>query len=156
MFGPPSLSFKVGRSRWQTVLGGLFLGLGAMTTLSVVLSLSHFSPWAVAASFFAWTCSGGLYYRAWRNAPVGTLHWDGTHWHWADSVDYSVQRVSVTIDLQRWMLVRLERVSARPIWLWLERGAEPYGTWTALRRALVYAARQPRSSDALANDGVYP
>lgn len=156
MIGPPSLSFKVGRSRWQTVTGSLFVGLGAATALGMVLGPSHFSPWAAVFAVFASIFSGLVFYRAWRYAPVGTLHWDGTHWHWADNVDYSVLGLSVTMDLQRWMLVRLERVAARPLWIWLEHGEESHTAWIALRRALVYAARQARPLDAMAQDGAYP
>jgi hypothetical protein len=156
MIGPPSLSFKVGRSRWQTTAGYLLIGLGALTMLAMGFSPHHFSPWAVASATFAWGVSGWVFYRAWRDAPVGTLHWDGTHWHWADGGDYSVLSVGVTVDLQRWVMVRLERVSACPMWLWLERGDVSHSAWTALRRALVYAARQPRTSDALIQDGAYP
>ena len=156
MNGPPSLSFNVGRSRWQAATGSLLVGLGAMTTLGVVLSSQHFSILAAASSVLTLACSGGVFYRAWRDAPVGTLYWDGTHWHWADSMDYSVQSVGVAMDLQRRVLVRLERVSARPMWLRLEQGAALPSAWIALRRALVYAARQTRPSDALAQDGVAP
>lgn len=156
MIGPPSLSFKVGRSRWQTATGCLLVGLGAFTTLAMGVSPNHFSPLSVASAVVAWGVFGWVFYRAWRDAPIGTLHWDGTHWHWADSVDYSVQSINVTMDLQRWVLVRLERVTARPMWLWLERDNVSHGTWAALRRALVYAARQPRTSDALTQDGAYP
>jgi hypothetical protein len=156
MIGPPSLSFKVGRSRWQTVTGGLFVGLGIVTALGMLFSPQHFSLWAVASAGIALACAGLVFLIAWRNAPVGTLHWDGAHWHWADSADYSVQNIRVTMDLQRWVLVRLERAGAGALWLWLERGAASYGTWMALRRALVYAERQRQPSDALAADGAYP
>jgi hypothetical protein len=156
MSGPPSLSFKVGRSRWQAATGSLFLGFGAVTTLGMVLSPHHFSPLAVVSAVVAFACTGLAFLRVRRNSPVGTLHWDGTHWHWADSVDYSVQSVRVAMDFQRWMLVRLERESARPVWLWLERGAAPNSTWMALRRALAYAARQSQPSAALEQDGAYP
>jgi hypothetical protein len=111
---------------------------------------------AVLSVAFAVACSALAFYRSWRYAPVGTLYWDGTHWHWADRMDYSVQKVHVTMDLQRWMLVRLERASARPLWLWLEQGAVPKGRWIALRRALVYATRQRQTSNTLAQDGAYP
>jgi hypothetical protein len=156
MIGPPSLSFNVGRSRWQTATGCLLIGLGALTVLAMGLNPNHFSPLAVASAVFAWGLSGWVFYRTWRNAPVGRLHWDGTHWHWADSVDYSVERVGVAMDLQRWVLVRLARTSAPPMWLWLEHGSVSHDAWIALRRALVYAARQPLATNALTQDGAYP
>jgi hypothetical protein len=156
MFGPPSVSFKVDRSWWQTAVGTIFGGFGAVTTLGMALSPHHFSLWAVASAGFAWTASVWMFYRAWRDAPVGTLQWDGAHWHWADGVDYSVTTINVAMDLQRWVLIRLERASASPVWLWLEQGTEESGNWIALRRALVYATRRIQSSDVQAQGSVYP
>lgn len=156
MSGPPSLSYNVGRSRWQAATGALFVGLGVAVMGGMALNPHHFPPAAMVSVAFAVAGSGFAFYRAWRYAPVGTLHWDGAHWHWADRMDYSVQKVQVTMDLQRWMLVWLERETGRPLWLWLEQGGVPKRNWLALRRALVYAARQPRTSNALAQDGAYP
>jgi toxin CptA len=156
MFGPPSVSFKVGRSRWQAVTGVMFVGFGSVTTLAMVLSPHHFPTWAAVFAVIAWACSGWSFYRTLRETPVGTLLWDGIHWHWAGSRDYSVSAISVTMDLQYWMLVRVERISAQPIWLWLERGSRPSTKWIALRRALVHTARRPSAPDALTQGNVYP
>jgi hypothetical protein len=157
MIGPPSLSFKVGGSRWQAVIGGLLLALGTISVLGMALSPRHFSTWAVACAILGWICTVWVFYRARRDAPVGTLYWDGTHWHWADSLDYSVQSVSVAMDFQRLILVRVERTFAPRMWLWLEWDAvQGSKSWISLRRALVYAAHQPRSSGVSAQEGAYP
>jgi hypothetical protein len=156
MFGPPSLTFKVGRSRWQAATGSLFLSLGLAGALGMALSPLHFSPRAVASTFFLLSCIGLAAYWAWRSAPVGALHWDGSQWHWSDGVDHPVQGLAVTLDFQKWVLVRLNLDSARPLWLWLERGAASPNTWMSLRRALVYAARNAISADGRGDEGALP
>jgi len=74
--------------------------------------------------------------QAWRRQAPAVLSWDGTGWQWAgDDGD-----VRVMIDLDRWMLLRVERLAKGRCWIAASRRAAE-GPWSALRAAL--HSRQP-------------
>jgi hypothetical protein len=77
----------------------------------------------------------------------GVLHWDGESWQ-ASFVGLTVTgRVSVHLDLQRQLWLKLHG-TAPPSdhWLWLERDANP-PAWRDLRRA-VYSRAKDVTADA--------
>lgn len=81
--------------------------------------------------------------RGWYAAPIGHLTWDGQFWRW-QSVGYSTGEsavaLSVAIDLQRVLWLRLENSDGACLWLWAEKSALPH-RWTELRRAVHSSAR---------------
>jgi ammonia channel protein AmtB len=70
----------------------------------------------------------------WKNSATGLLQWDGEAWSWAGEL--LVGRVTVVLDLQRLMLIRVKPIDGAPRSLWLESPTSPIA-WSALRRALV-------------------
>lgn len=150
----PPVFYPLGRSSF---LGGLLLGLwlaGALLTLAWA-SLASLSGGLLLAAGAAVALSGVAAALHWKNTPSGQLAWDGQAWCWvsaADPAGVTAPELAVVADLQRWLLLRLERQSGACLWLWAERRAAP-ARWLALRRA-VYSphrfsgAAQPH--DALA------
>jgi hypothetical protein len=74
-------------------------------------------------------------WQAWRGTPQGTLIWDGTTWCFTGAQSSFMGAMSVSLDLQFVLLLRLTPLSGRPLWLWAERKRhEPL--WLPLRRAV--------------------
>lgn len=135
MHRAPAVSFSVGRSRWHLGCVGL-LGVTAwITALVFVLTASH-RDWRCAAILGAALLAPMLTVRGWQRSPSGQLHWDGQQWHWSGFSTTQACRLSLLLDLQRVMLVRLAGESQPPVWLWLE-AAPGNVQWMPLRRAIV-------------------
>jgi toxin CptA len=87
--------------------------------------------------------SGLAAMRCWKNSPVGQLRWDGQVWHW-ECLGYQAglpaRGLSVGLDFQRILLLRLESQNGVVNWLWADRLAMPE-RWLDLRRA-VYSRRK--------------
>jgi len=67
--------------------------------------------------------------------------------------------MSLCLDWQWFVLVRLDADRARPLWLWLQSGSRTDTTWLPLRRAIVSSLvmgrgagrpRQPRAEELTA------
>lgn len=147
MRSAPSVSYPVGRSRLGVCwLAGLWLaGLAAGLAWLIPGPVDGWraAVWAAAlagCAVWAWRWGAGQ--------ARGRLIWDGSAWHWrggcgaddgAGSPDADqALTLSVRLDLQRLLLVRCHAPassSARPRWLWLERGADA-AHWLAMRRAV--------------------
>ena len=146
MHNAPSVSFPVGRSRFQGRLIGVLVGFGALTELtwSVQANSLDWRQWlgaGMCVTILAW--SG----RTWWRTPSGSLSWEGVAWYWAAGARSLVVMPQVVLDLQVALLLRLPRTADTGVtWLWLDRSSNP-SRWMALRRAIYSHAR--RSDDPL-------
>lgn len=143
MHNAPPVAYPLGRSHFQGVaLAGLWLA-GLLVTAGWWLAAPHFD-WRLGIAMAAVAAAGFAAWLGWRNAPVGQLHWDGQVWRW-ESPGYQagtpVLTLSVALDLQRTMLLRLDNHDKATLWLWAHRAAMPE-RWLDLRRA-VYSRRKP-------------
>jgi hypothetical protein len=76
--------------------------------------------------------------------PTGGLRWDGHDWHGPDAANASL---SVHLDLQRYLLVRLNVPSSPDQWLWLDASSDPV-RWDDFRRAVYSRAMHDPQRDA--------
>jgi hypothetical protein len=84
--------------------------------------------------------AGAVAYKGWKSAPVGQLTWDGQCWRWEGTgylTGVAEQKLTVIVDFQNLLLLRLENPAYAHLWLWAERRVRPE-RWLDLRRA-VYA-----------------
>ena len=65
------------------------------------------------------------------------LRWDGQNWLWSRLKDDGVCAVQCVMDLQVWMLLRLQTSEGDSEWIWLRR-KDHLNTWEPLRRALIF------------------
>jgi len=154
MHNAPAVSFPVGRSRFYAamVLGVLTLSASTLVlwvTQADALVLRHL------IGALLWLISAGWAVRAWRQTPVGVLHWDGRVWTWrvgnaGDNMDLVVD-VAVVLDVQIAVLLRLSAQNEL-IWLWPEQRMAAH-QWLALRRAVFAPKPASASPDTL---GVVP
>ena len=90
----------------------------------------------VAAAFVLWLVASGMAWRFWSGLPAGTLAWDGQVWTLQCAAQTQLcGSLTVDLDLQRRMAVRLVATDGSTRWLWLERKLEPL-RWGDLRRAV--------------------
>ena len=76
------------------------------------------------------------------------LRWDGQNWLWSRQNHDGVCAVHCVMDLQVWMLLRLQTSEGASEWIWLQRKDHVH-SWEPLRRALIFDA-------ASADDGRLP
>ena len=108
----------------------------------------------MAAAFVIILGAGVAAHRSWKNVPQGKLAWDGGIWCW-ESPSYQTgiaeQKLSVIVDFQHLLLLRIENQASASVWLWAEQKAMPE-RWLDLRRALFSpgkASGAPRPHDAV-------
>lgn len=110
-----------------------------IAALIFVLNVS-IVDWRCAAVPCAALLAASLAVRGWQRSPSGQLHWDGQQWHWSGFSTTQACRLSLLVDLQRVVLVRLSGEDHPSVWLWLE--AAPGNIhWISLRRAIVSSLR---------------
>ena len=152
MHSAPPVAYPLGRSSLQA---GLLLGVW-LAGVAAFLLCALFAPalgWRLWLMRLAVLATGCVAAWGWKNSPLGVLHWDAQCWHW-ESLAYQsgtpVRRLSVVLDFQRVLLLRLENQDHARLWLWAERPALPE-RWLDLRRA-VYAHHRlsPLSADSRA------
>jgi toxin CptA len=162
MRNAPSVVYPVGRCRFYAALLSALGGLALVVWLLVCWPLlshgpsSPVAPPSQADALIGWL--GGLLWMgwvafavaSWRRSPTGQLQWDahgsaqpGTQapgvWRWRSAAyrdGTPLQQVSLALDLQSRMLLRLRNTDAAHSWVWVEEGRDP-GRWSDLRRALV-------------------
>jgi hypothetical protein len=142
MHNAPPVAYPLGRSHFQGwALAGFWLA-GLLVTLGWWLVAPGFD-WRIVTVIAAVGAAGVAAWLGWRSAPVGQLHWDGQVWRW-ESPGYQagtpVLDLSVALDLQRILLIRLDNHDHASMWLWAHRSAFPE-RWMDLRRA-VYSRRK--------------
>jgi hypothetical protein len=77
-----------------------------------------------------------------RSRPAvhgSVLRWDGQTWFWSHQNDDGVCAVHCVMDLQVWMLLRLQTSEGASEWIWLQR-KDHVRSWEPLRRALIFGA----------------
>jgi hypothetical protein len=142
MHNAPSVSYPLGRSRFQGgLLGGFWLA-GSGVTLWWALAAPRLD-WRFGVAWVVVVAAGIAAWRGWCRAPRGQLRWDGQVWQW-ESAGYQagtpVQALSVALDFQRVLLLRVENQDHVTLWLWAHRASMPE-RWLDLRRA-VYSRRR--------------
>ena len=96
----------------------------------------------VGAAFVLWLVASCMAWRFWSGLPAGTLAWDGQVWTLQCTPQTLLRgALTVDLDLQRRMAVRLAATDGSTCWLWLEQNLEPL-RWGDLRRA-VYSRPKP-------------
>ena len=103
---PPAASWSVGHAPWQRgalsghglmgALGGLYFCLNQRWGVSSWLILLALCVSAAGAAI-------GLH-----RGPAGQLKWDGERWHLSDAEDYAVTRLACVLDLQGFLLLRID------------------------------------------------
>ena len=68
---------------------------------------------------------------------VSVLRWDGQNWFWSRQNDDGVCAVQCVMDLQVWMLLRMQSPEGACEWIWLQR-KDHVKHWFALRRVLIF------------------
>ena len=110
--------------------------------------------WRLYLAFTTMLLGGIAAYNGWKNSPVGQLVWDGQCWYWEGTgyqAGVAEQQLTVLVDFQALLLLRLENPAHARLWLWAERKALPE-RWLDLRRA-VYA---PYKAGKNARDNALP
>ena len=150
MHRAPAVSFSVGRSRWHL---GCVVGLGAASLgIALVFALNQsFGDGRAAAVLGAALVAPVLALWGWQKSPSGQLRWDGDYWHWSGFAATQSCHLSLLVDFQRVLLVRLSHADQPPVWLWLE-SAPGNIHWMPLRRAIVSSLRDG-AGDASADAG---
>lgn len=137
----PQVAYPLGRSAY---LGAALIAVWALGALAVSfwiyseLVIEGRSLVAGAAVALAGLAAA----RGWYTAPIGHLTWDGQVWRWQSagySTGESALALSVALDLQRVLWLRLENSDGACLWLWAEKSALPY-RWMDLRRAVAASA----------------
>ncbi len=142
MHNAPPVVYPLGRSRFQAwLLLGLWLaGVGVTAWWWHAAPAADWRPGLALATVLAAGVAAGL---GWKNSAIGQLRWDGQLWCW-ESRGYQagrpVQALSVALDVQQALLLRLENQDGATLWLWASRSAMPE-RWLDLRRA-VYSRRR--------------
>ena len=138
------MTYPLGRSYWQAFFLSA-LWLAALLLVCVWTLASQQLGWRQAAGLLTLMCAGLAAWHGWKNAPVGQLAWDGQVWRW-ESRGYQAgvpeYELSIALDLQNVMLLRLENQAHAKLWLWAERRAFPE-RWLDLRRAVYSPHRSP-------------
>jgi hypothetical protein len=146
MHNAPPVAYPLGRSHFQGVALAVLWLAGLLVTVGWWLLAPGFD-WRIGVAMATVAAAGAAAWLGWRSAPVGQLHWDGQVWRW-ESPGYQagtpVLSLSVALDLQRTMLIRLDNHDHVSLWLWAHRAELPE-RWMDLRRA-VYSRRKAWSA----------
>lgn len=138
MHRPPAVTHHVDRSRGCAVL---FAALSLMGIAANAWLISSFATVAQGLLCSSVTFAAvGLAFWSWKTSPIGRLQWDGQHWHWSEFLDVPVQRVTLVLDFQRLILVKILNGRGLTRWVWLE-SRSPDAHWLAVRRAVVASGR---------------
>ena len=137
MHRAPAVTYPVGRS----VCYGWLLGLstvigivaGMLWSLQVAPSLWLQLLFAAVLLLCSLTAFG-----IWRRSPHGYLQWDGHAWKFSTVNRSLTGPVTVHLDLQWCLLLRMRVQGDSRRWLWLESGMDALA-WPALRRAVFSA-----------------
>ena len=110
-------------------------GLFASGAAQIPADLLYIAPLLLCALGLAGWCIA----RTRSETSASVLRWDGRHWSWSRQHGDSVLSVDCALDLQAWMLLRLQTGEGPCEWMWLRR-EDHVKSWCALRRALIFDA----------------
>jgi toxin CptA len=142
MHNAPPVSYPVGRSRFQAGLQAALWLLGAATVALWCWQVDTLG-WRQGVAALAVLGAGLFAGVAWWKTPVAALRWDGQQWFWSGGGTTFAVQVSVHLDVQHHLLLRLRPDAGRPLWCWAERASQP-PHWRSLRRA-VYSPARPQN-----------
>jgi hypothetical protein len=133
MHNAPSVSYPVGRSHFQAGL----LVLMVLAGLIIDLFWSSQAIWGWRQGLVGVSLCLAVVFalHEWQRTPQGTLTWDGLGWCFNEGQHAVVGGVTVSLDLQFILLLRLSPNKGSPLWLWAERRRQA-PLWLALRRAV--------------------
>lgn len=134
MHSAPTVSYPVGRSRFQ---GWLIVLTGLM---ALVLGMfwreqADLAGWRQGLFLVSLLVASGIALKTWLQTPNGALRWDGQAWSWTCGPAVIGGRVTVHLDLQFCMLLRMRTETGVQQWFWPERGVA-LPLWSALRCAV--------------------
>ena len=147
MHGAPSVSYPVGRSRFQAALL-LALGIGGVFSGLLWRDPTGLSSWRQFVFYSVFTAAWLGAAHAWRHSPAGSLRWDGQAWNWMTGQIKPCGVPEVHLDLQFCLLVTVVLEGGKRLWLWPERRADEL-RWTALRRAVFSSSALKLGPDPL-------
>jgi len=139
MHQPPAASFSFDRDSvpWGFPVFVRFVG-GAVGSVFGA-GQPEIWTWVVLAVAFGVVLLSVV--RAWRNAPVGQLVWDGATWSCSAWPDEAIKKAFIAVDLQSSVLVGVVmggRLTTR--WVWLA-GFSDARRWHGMRCALVASSQ---------------
>lgn len=137
MHSAPPVVYPLGRSSFYG-LSLLGFWLAGAWVLALWWRTAQDAGWRLWGTVVALMSAGVAAGWGWKNSPVGQLHWDSQVWQWEGQgplSDTTALQLSVVLDFQRSMLLRLESPERVRMWLWASRGAMPE-RWLDLRRAV--------------------
>ena len=135
MHRAPAVIFTVKRSRWQVRLIAC-LAMLALVTMVVFASGQTTQDHRTAVLALAIVIASSVALWGWKNAPQGSLRWDGQHWYWSGFRESPACSLGLLMDFQRVVVVSIHAKAKAPIFLWLEANpGDP--SWPSLRRAIV-------------------
>lgn len=97
--------------------------------------------------------ASGVALMGWKNAPQGSLRWDGEFWRWSGFGDNPECRLAVLMDFQSVVVVHITTEGWAPIFLWLEANPGDTG-WKPLRRAVVSSQATADGKSKKSNTGI--
>ena len=149
MHNAPTVSYPVGRSHFQTC----FLVFLVLSGLSFDLFWSSQALWGWRQGLVGVTlCLSAVFaLQEWQRTRQGTLAWDGVIWCFSEGQQAVNGTVTVLLDFQFILLLRLTPTQGQPLWLWAERRLDA-PLWVALRRAVfsrqVEPVHQPKNEES--------
>jgi len=133
MHNAPSVSYPVGRSHFQA--GLLVLMVLAGLIVDLVWSTQSLWGWRQGLVGVSLCLAAVFALHEWQRTPQGTLSWDGVAWCFNEEQQAVIGGMTVSLDLQFILLLRLTPNKGPPLWLWAERSRQA-PLWVALRRAV--------------------
>jgi toxin CptA len=160
MHNAPAVSFPVGRSHFQAwLLSGVWVAGAAACVYWA--SVMDGAGWRHGLALAMPVAAGAAAWCGWRRGSGGCLHWDGQGWRLeataaspsaaarasvlrsdagsvagiGTGIEMAIVEVSLHLDLQFFLLLRLRLADGSVRWLWLDQGRDLL-RWQALRRAV--------------------
>jgi hypothetical protein len=133
MHNAPTVSYPVGRSHFQAALLIFLLVAAIMTWFLWVAN----APWGWRQGLMIVTlCLAALFaWQQWQLTCQGMLSWDGTTWCFSGTHSSVMGSISVQLDFQFLLFLKMTPLSGPQLWLWAERKRhEPL--WVPLRLAV--------------------
>ena len=122
----------------------LGLWLAGLLLVPLWVYVTRQVDWRTVIALVAVLLTGVAAVTGTKNAPAGQLAWDGDVWRW-ERLSYQAgitkYELSVAVDFQHRLLLRLQNPAQAKLWIWVDRQAAPE-RWLDLRRA-VYSPRRP-------------